>query len=41
MAYQRKTRDVWEVRGFYYGTWERLTTEKTRRTCRLRKWNRL
>lgn len=30
MAYQRKTRDVWEVQGFYYGEWERLTTEKTR-----------
>ena len=28
MAYQRKTRDVWEVRGFYYGEWERLTAEK-------------
>lgn len=25
MAYQRKTRDVWEVQGFYYGEWERLT----------------
>lgn len=31
MAYQRKTRDVWEVQGFYYGEWERLTTEDTRR----------
>ena len=30
MAYQRKTRDVREVQGFYYGEWERLTTEKTR-----------
>lgn len=30
MAYQRKTRDVWEVQGFYYETWERLTTEETR-----------
>lgn len=30
MAYQRKTRDVWEVQGFYYGTRERLTTEETR-----------
>lgn len=30
MAYQRKTRDGWEVQGFYYGEWERLTTEETR-----------
>lgn len=30
MAYQRKTRDVWKVQGFYYGEWERLTTEETR-----------
>lgn len=30
MAYQRKTRDVWEVQGFYFGEWERLTTEETR-----------
>lgn len=30
MAYQRKTKDVWEVQGFYYGEWERLTTEETR-----------
>lgn len=30
MAYQRKTRDVWEVQGFYYGEWESLTTEETR-----------
>lgn len=30
MAYQRKTKDVWEVQGFYYGEWERLATEETR-----------
>lgn len=30
MAYQRKTRDVWEVQCFYYGEWARLTTEETR-----------
>lgn len=30
MAYQRKTRDVWEVQGLYCGEWERLTTEETR-----------
>lgn len=30
MAYQRKTKDVWEVQGFYYGEWECLTTEETR-----------
>jgi len=30
MAYQRKTRDVWDVQGFYYRTWERLTTEETK-----------
>ncbi len=30
MAYQRKTRDIWEVQGFYYGEWARLTTEETR-----------
>lgn len=30
MSYQRKTRDVWEVQGFYCGEWECLTTEETR-----------
>lgn len=30
MAYQRKTRDVWEVQGYYCGEWEMLTTEETK-----------
>jgi hypothetical protein len=31
MTYQRKTRDVFTVQGFYFGTWEDETSENTRR----------
>lgn len=29
MAYIRKTYDEYEIQGFYYGTWETVTTEET------------
>ena len=29
MAYQRKTRDEWEVQGYYGYGWERVTTEES------------
>lgn len=31
MAYVRKTRYVWEVQGLYYGEWECLTTEESKK----------
>jgi len=34
MAYQRKTRDEYEVQGKYYGTWELETTESTYKEAR-------
>lgn len=37
MAYHRKTKNVWEVQSFYYGKWERLTTEETRREAAVQK----
>lgn len=34
MAYTRKTRDIYDIYGFYYGTWECVTTEETRKEAR-------
>lgn len=40
MAYVRKTRDVFEIVGFYAGGWEAVTCEDTRREAsrRLREY---
>lgn len=29
MAYKRKTKDVYEIQGFYAGEWETVTEEET------------
>jgi len=34
MAYQRKTRDEYEIQGKYYGKWELETTETTYKEAR-------
>ena len=37
MAYIRKTVDVWEIQGcYYYGVWEMVTTETSRKEARER-----
>lgn len=36
MAYVRKTRDEFEVQGYYAGGWECVTTEDTRKEARAR-----
>lgn len=36
MAYIRKTVDIWEVQGYYYGVWEMVTTETSRKEARER-----
>ena len=30
MRYERKTEDIFNLYGYYYGTWEILTSEKTK-----------
>jgi hypothetical protein len=37
MAYIRKTEDVWVLQGNYYGEWEDLTAEITRKEIQERK----
>jgi hypothetical protein len=34
--YQRKTRDVWNVEGYYTYGWETVTAEETRREAKER-----
>ena len=36
MAYVRKTIDTWEIQGFYYGSWEMVTTETSRKEAKER-----
>ena len=36
MAYIRKTVDIWEIQGCYYGVWEMVTTETSRKEARER-----
>lgn len=31
--YKRKTRDIYEVQGYYCGEWEEVTTETTRKAA--------
>jgi len=34
MAYTRKTKDVFEIQGFYCGAWECVTSEETHKEAR-------
>ena len=36
MAYKRKTQDLFDIEGFYYGSWEAITCEETRNEARER-----
>jgi hypothetical protein len=37
MQYQRKTRDLFDVEGFYSGGWECVTCEETRKEAQQRR----
>jgi len=36
MAYKRKTRDLWDVEGYYAGGWEAVTCEESRSEAKAR-----